>query len=314
MQGSGTVAQRLLSSGMNVNALRTNDVLRKDEWIQYDEAVVEIARQRLIAVGDLLNAGLRYSLPNAMGHTQLEWERVGDMDPAEVSMSGVTPGSNDRMMFDLESMPIPIIHKDFNLNIRTLSASRNTGMPLDTMQAQMCSRLVSERTEDILFNGVQVGGVNGTVYGYFTAPQRNTGAVTANWLTATGEQIVADILRMIDAAVGDNMYGPYMIYVPYAVYVKMGDDFKANSDKTILQRCMEIPGITAIRPSSNFAAPNVLMVQMTNDVVEMVEGMQPTTIMWDTNGGMTTNFKVMSIMVPRIRNDQIGQSGIVHFS
>src|SRR5690606_33206914 len=84
---SGSVAARMLQSGFNVNALRTNGTLRKDEWIQYDTAVVEVARKRLGAVADLLNAGLRYNLANALGTTRVEWETVSDMDPADITMS-----------------------------------------------------------------------------------------------------------------------------------------------------------------------------------------------------------------------------------
>ena len=47
LTGHGDVAQRLLQSDFQVNALRTNDVLRKDEWIQFDEALIDVARQRL---------------------------------------------------------------------------------------------------------------------------------------------------------------------------------------------------------------------------------------------------------------------------
>lgn len=313
MHASGGVASRLLSSGMNIDALRTNDVLRKDEWVSYDTAVVEIARERLGAVGDLLSAGLRFDLPNALGTTKIEWERISDMDPADLSMSGITPGQEDRQVFDLESMPIPIIHKDFSINVRTLEASRTTGQSLDTTQAAMASRLVSERTENILFNGAQVGGPNNNIFGYRTAPDRNIGNVTANWNIATGEQILADTLAMIGVLISDNMYGPYTIYVPYDAYTHLGDDFKANSDKTIMQRLMEVPGIGAVKPSARFTN-EVLMVQMTSDVVDIVVGMQPTPVMWDSHGGFKTNFKVMAMMFPRIKSDMDGQSGIAHFS
>ena len=41
-----TVAGALLANNMNVNALRTNATLRKDEWELLDRAVIEIARER----------------------------------------------------------------------------------------------------------------------------------------------------------------------------------------------------------------------------------------------------------------------------
>lgn len=312
--GGGNVAATLLANSFRVEALRTNNVLRKDEWELFDTTVVQIAQERLIGVADLLNAGLRFDLANAMGTTRLEWERMGDMDDAEISMSGLKEGENDRVIFDLASLPIPIIHKDFSINARALAASRNLGQSLDTTQAAAAARLVSERTENLLFNGANVSGTNGNIYGYQTYPDRNTGSVTASWLTATGEQILADVLSMIEDAIADNMYGPYVIYVPNAVLVKLGNDFKANSDKTILQRLKEVPGISDIRPSSKMSTTSVLLIQMTSDVVDMVVGQQPVPIQWDSHGGMKMNFKVMTIMVPRIKSDQSGQCGIVHYS
>ena len=59
---------------------------------------------------------------------------------------------------------------------------------------------------------------------------------------------------------------------------------------------------------------NKLPVQLTPDVIQMIDGIQPTMVQWDSHGGMVTNFKVLSIMLPRTRNDSEQQSGIVHGS
>ena len=58
----------------------------------------------------------------------------------------------------------------------------------------------------------------------------------------------------------------------------------------------------------------VILLQLTSDVVDIVVGMQPTTLQWEDMGGMITNFKVMAIMVPRIKDTQTSQSGIVHYT
>lgn len=314
LKGSdGSTAMKLLQSGFDANVLRTNEVLLKDEWIKFDNKVVQIARQRLIGVGDLLSAGLSTPLDNPLGHTRVEWQRMGDMEPAEVSMSGVTQGRNDRLEFDLEGVPVPIIHKDFNINIRALYASRNGGLPLDTAQAELAARLVSEKLEEMLFIGApQIKMQNSTIYGYKTAPQRNTGTVY-NWSTATGDQIVEDVLEIINALYADKMYGPFVFYIPLTWFVALGEDFKAASDKTIMARIKEIPGVQDVRPSENLTN-EVVTVQMTSDVVDMIDGMQPTTLMWESHGGMVFNFKVMAIMVPRMRSTKSGQSGIAHFT
>lgn len=311
--GDAGTAMKLLASGFNTDCLRTNEVLLKDEWIQFDNKVVQIARQRLVGVGDLLSAGLSTPLANPLGHTRVEWQKMSDMDPAEVSMSGVTQGRNDRLEFDLEGVPVPIIHKDFNINIRALHASRNGGLPLDTTQAELAARLVSEKVEEMLFVGAaSIKIQNSTIYGYKTAPNRNTGTVY-NWSSATGDQIVEDILEMISALYADKMYGPFVFYIPLTWFVALSDDYKAASDKSILSRVKEIPGVQDIRPSENLTN-EVVAVQMTSDVVDMIDGMQPTTLMWESHGGMVFNFKVMAIMVPRMRSSLSGQSGIAHFT
>lgn len=310
----GGVAMKLLQSGFNVNALRDNSVLRKDEWIKFDTAVVEVARQRLVAVGDLVSRGLTYDVPNALGITKVEWERIGDLGDATISMSGLTVGQNDRVEYELQSVPLPIIHKDFQINLRTLESSRTLGTPLDTTQAELAGRIVAEKIEQILFVGSSVAGSTNKIFGYTTQTNRNTGSTTADWNSATGAQIVADVLAMIDKAVTDNYYGPYMIYCSTAAMVHLADDYKAESDKTILQRIKDIPNIIDVKGSSNLGNGEVILVQMTRDVVDMIDGIQPTVVMWESHGGFMINFKVMAIMVPRVKADKATQSGVVHYT
>ena len=315
--GTGSVAQRLLANGMNPMALRTNAVLRKDEWVKYDTAVVTVARQRLNAVMHLMERCLTFPVENAMGITRLEWENMSHMEGAEISMSGVTRGRNDRVEFTPQAIPLPIIHKDFFLNIRHLTASRNTGQPLDTTQAEQAARLVSEATESLVFNGATITSDGSRIFGYLNAPNRNVGTLSGDWSNATavtGEQIVRDILAMVQALEDDHYYGPYGLYVPTNYYNRMLDDYKANSDRTILERVLALPPIDNVWPSEFLPPNNVVMVTFQRDVVDLVEGFGPTMIDWETEGGMQVNFKIMSIMVPRVKADAKGQSGIAHFS
>lgn len=310
----GSVASRMLTNGFQVNSLRTQGTLRKDEWILYDTAVVDIARKRLVGVSDLLSRGLRFNLANALGTTRVEWEKISDMEGADITMSGISESQNDRVTYDLEGLPVPIIHKDFNINVRVLEASRRTGQSLDMTQAQVASRKVAEQIETMLYRGATILGSNNPIYGYTTAPNRNTGNLTADWATATGEQIVGDVLTMIDTLVTDNMYGPYVLYVPANAHTHMGDDYKADSDKTIMQRVKEISGIADVKMTKDLNTGEVLLVQLTSDVVDMIDGLNPTVVEWDSHAGMIVHFKVMAIMLPRIRNDFLLQSGIAHYS
>lgn len=315
--GAGDVATRLLSSGFNVNSLRPMGTLQKDEWKLLDDTVIQISRQRLRLVKDLMSRGLTMNLPNALGHTRVEWERVSDLGPAEIDMSGLTQTPNDRVIYDLVGLPVPIIHKDFQINIRALEASRNRGIPLDTTQVTVATRKVAEAAEAlVLSGGFSAGGAAfGTVYGYTNFPDRNTGSTTADWNVATGDQIVADILAMINKAQADGFYGPYIIYASPTSYVHMGDDYKAASDKSIIMRLLEIPDLEAIMPSDNITDPGVaILVQMSTETIDLIVGMQPTVVHWESQGGMVHNFKVMAILVPRLKSDQGGRAGLVHYT
>jgi len=313
LTGMGSVAHKLLANGLNINALRTNDVLRKEEWLVYDRTVIDVARARLVGVADLLSANLRLDLPNAFGTTVVQWEKMSDMTGAQIDMHGLTEGEKDRLEFSLENVPVPITHKEFSINIRALAASRNGGMPLDTTQAAVSTRRVSDGLENMLFNGSTIKAGGGSIYGYTTFPSRNIGNLAAAWSTATGAQILADFLAIIDALVADNMFGPYMVYVPVTYYTNMLDDFKTASDKSTLQRLLEIPQISGIKPTTQLTT-GVVFVQMTSDVVDMVVGFQPIPVMWESHGGMVVNVKVLAIMVPRLKADYDGRCGIAHYS
>lgn len=321
----GTVGQRLLAANFDHNILRpcatavgsegltVNGVLLEDEWKLFDRTVQQVSREKLIAVTDLIRRGLVMDLPNALGVMSIEWEQVkGDLLDAEVTMSGLTEAQKDRMEFETLSMPVPIFHKEFFYNLRHLAAARRNGRQPDQEHAQVATRKIAEKIEGTLFNGLTVGG--STIYGLLTHPLRKTITLTASWLTATGEQIVADIIAMIDKATAapNNMEGPFILYVPTLVAAKWGQDYKANSDKTILQRIREIPGISDILMTNRLTGSNVLLVQATSDVVQMINGIQPTMVEWESHGGFQHNFKIIAIMLPRVRSNGWAQSGIVH--
>lgn len=320
--GTGNVAQTLIANNMNPMALRTNATLLKDEWIELDTAIVNIARERLVVAGDLLERGLRMNVQNALGTLVVQHQTASEFTAAEVSMDGVTKTQGDRQTFNLVSTPLPVIHKDFQIQLRHLEASRRQGQSIDVSQAEEATRQVSETIEGMTLNGLTSGDTLGfgtssaQLFGYTNRTSRNTVTLAQAWDASgkTGEEILDDVLAMITAAHNDRMFGPYMLYVPGDYYVALLDDFKAQSDKSILSRLLEIPSIIDIKAADKMTADNVVLVQMTRSNVDMVVGMEPTVVAWEGQGGMVLNFKVMSIMVPRIKLDAGSRSGIVHLS
>src|SRR5690606_11808642 len=166
------------------------------------------------------------------------------------------------------------------------------------------------------FKGLSMTVLGSSIAGLTTEPNRHVGAVAASWESAstTGTSKVDDVIAMIDNAISDNMYGPYGLFVTQKACTMLADDYKAESDITQLNRLLQIPGIEFVLPSKDLAPDNIILVQLTRDVIEIVNGMQPTLVQWESHGGMQFTFKFMAIMLPRVRSTQTDQSGIVHYT
>lgn len=298
--------------------LQTNAqaTLRKDEWIALDKAIIKAALPRLNAVGDLRGAGLQYTIPNGLSKTVLEHEAQSDIGGAVVSMDGIRQGETERPVYDLRSLPLPIIHKDFNFSARQVMASRNGGSPLDTTMGELAGRKVAEEAEKLLLGesaSYAFGG--GTVYGYKNFPNRLTKTITA---PSTGNQAttVAEVLDMRKKSTDAKYYGPWVLYYSPAWYGYMDGDYSLtggnNPNQTLRERLKRIEGIVDVKPADYLTGTTLLLVQQTADVARMVVGMDITTVQWETHGGMQLNFKVMAILVPQLRADFNGNTGIVH--
>jgi uncharacterized linocin/CFP29 family protein len=305
---------------ININATAT---LRRDEWKQLDEALVDISRYRLGGVQDLIDSGLVYNLGNAMGTTVLEWHDVSDAMEADLTMDGVTRSPGDRVVFQHNYLPIPILHVDYEINARVLASSRSLGNSLDTTSVERAGRKIYEKLENMLFTNTtySFGGTdsrsNNTIYSYINHPDRNTVNLSIPWnasaMTAAG--LLQDVLEMKQASINDYHYGPWKLYIPTAYETVLDDDYDTTTPgTTIRERILKIAGITGIKVIDSLPANNVLLVQMTPDVVRLVRGMDLTNVEWNTEGGMVTKFKVMAIMVPQIRSDQALRTGVVHLA
>jgi hypothetical protein len=354
-QAQGEVANQLISNGrLNVGSLRpfigddgnpyvtiykggpvtspssyvdrrinTNATLRRDEWKQLDEALLEISRQRLGGIADLEAKGLVYNLGNAMGTTVLEWHDVSDAMEAVVSMDGVTRGRNDRVNYQTNYLPIPIIHVDYQINARELAASRSLGNPLDTTHAERAARRVNEKLEQMLFTNTTFayGTVDdrsrNKIYSYINFPDRNTVTLGAHWDASakTAGGILQDVLNMKASSIAAYHYGPWMLYIPTAYETVLDDDYDTTTPGiTIRERILKIAGIQGIKIIDTLPADNVLLVQMTSDVVRLVRGLGLQNVEWNEEGRFITNYKALMIAVPQLRSDQSGKTGIVHLA
>jgi len=335
-QGGGQVAETLMAHNFDAGSLRpylngagqacitvngqeqitTNApaTLRKDEWIHLDGVVLKAAKARLNVVADLRQGGLEYNIPNGLGKTTLEHEAQSDIGDAQISMDGIRESEGGRPQYDLRSLPLPIIHKDFSFSARQVATSRNSNTPLDLSTAELAARRVAEEAEKLALgelSAYQYGG--GSVYGFKNFPNRLTKSMTAP-TSSNHDVTVREVLEMRKQSTDNNYFGPWCIYYSPAWYAYMDEDYRDNGNNTITlrERLMKIQGIDDIKPADYLTGNDMIMVQKTADVARMVVGMDVTTLQWPSQGGMQLNYKVMAILVPQIRGDYTNQTGIIH--
>ena len=340
-QPTGSVATRLLAANFDVSTLRpwignggrtliaqnqggkvvavpsmvNNATLLYDEWKTLDSAVVAAAQPRLRVVADLRAAGLTYNIPNGMGKTVLMSQNISDIGDAGISMDPTRQTAGDRPEFDLTNLPLPVIHKDFSINARQLAASRNGGSPLDTTTAQLAARKVSEEAEKLALGQLDFTYGGGSIYGLLNFPSRITHTMVSpaasGWTPAATLQ---DILAMRQASTDAYHYGPWVLYNSPAWDQYLDEDYKDESDISLRARLAQVNGIQAIRTADYLTGYAMLLVQQSQDVIRLVIGMDITTVQWEEMGGLRLNFKVMAILVPQLRADANGNTGIVHGS
>lgn len=323
--------------------------LRKEEWKELDRVVLRAARYRLLAWADLA-ASNSFGGFNGMSKLVLEYETMADPGEAIVDMTGLTEGRTDSPLFQLQGLPLPITHSDFWYDARRLAVSRNTGTPLDVTMGEAAGRRVAEMLETTtigITTGLSYGGTGGLsgggaygrsskVYGYLNYPDRLTyttltAPTTGGWTAST---TLNQVLAMKDILTAQKFYGPFMIYTSNDWDKYMDGDYILTggnvATQTLRQRIEAIKGISGCKrldylfgsaPATNKGPVppidvtlkpfTLIFVQQTAEVARAVNGMDITTVQWESIGGMRLNFKVMCIQVPQIRSDYYGNSGIL---
>lgn len=303
--------------GLAVNAATT---LRPEEWVQLDQVLIDVKRERLTGYNYIVGKGLVTPLNNAYAKSVLEWHTVSDSQEILMTMDAINRSQGDAVQYKDHFLPLPLLHGDFEISDRKLAISRGgTGEAIDTTELAHKVRRIEERKEDLLFGSESIysyGG--GSIYSFFTFPDRNQVVTAAAWDASgkTGAQIYADVKGMKAANFAANCYGPFTLFIPTDWNEVLDNDYSVsgNSLMTIRQRLMLIDGIEAIVGVDRQKADNAVLVQMTKSIVDIVQGMPLQNVQWPTEGGMMHKFKTMTITVPRLRSDYDGQTGIAHLT
>ena len=303
-----------------VRHLQIHSTLRKDEWENLDRMVVETGKEILVGVLDLRGAaGLLRTVSIATSIAQ--YNRMSTMPASNLSMNPLSDGERGRVDFTLAGVPIPFAFNDFQLDIRTLTASRILGGDgLDVSQGAEAAYQVALTWETLLFRGTpalavadRVGALN-TIYGYTTHPDRNTGTATGDWGDATNGfvNIINTVEAMKLALRQDRCYGPYWLYINDHNWADAGR-MNALATRRALEVLLADPALAKVQNSPQLLSGELVMVDPKPRNVQWVEGAMIRPVEWDEKGGLGTNFRVIGAGAPLVKSTSEGQSGVAHF-
>lgn len=303
--GEPIYEQRLLT---NANA-----TLKVEEWRVIDEAVEEAARIQLRFTDDLIGAGLRKDI-DGMATPALSYQTMGDITDATISMRPLREAEKDRPEYGIATMPIPLIHKGTSIDLRELEVTRRVGRPIDTTMIGLMTRKVMEMAENLAIGNLSFTWGGGSVYGPRNFPLRNTKVLTNPTAgTWTPDVTFNEVLSMRTIARDDFRPGPYRMYYSTDWDVYLDQDYSpAYPGVTLRSRLSQVASITEWVPLEILTGYQMIMIQMTRDVIQMVVGMAVRAIEWSSGDGFEHFITIMTILVPWMRVDQANNCGVVH--
>lgn len=310
----------MTNGSMNLQTLRpvfqknAAGVLREEDWEQVDRAVVESAQTRLRIVSDMVSANMVARAEAGLGVVLSSWDKESDMTDADIDMSGIAEGERDRLTYERDSVPVPIIHKDFTIHLRNLLSSRRNGEPLDVASSRVAGRKVAETVEKMIVNGTGGPTVGGfTLQGLTNHSDRITSTAAGlgggDFGTAgNGRKTLQGAIAAFQAI---SYYGPFMMYVPAAQFMELLQPVSANGEKSELTYMKEefSEYIRDIRPLYSLTAGTCAMAQWTPDVMDLFFAEDITTLQWMQNP-MLTQYKVLMAVAPRFKVNANGDLAV----
>ncbi len=179
--------------------------LTSDEWVRINDAVIQVARRKLVGRRVIDVYG-----PLGAGFQAVAYDEFTGDQPANVDVVGEEPTAvvfTDNRQFRM----IPIIYKDFLLHWRDLESARRLTHPLDTSAAAGAASFLADKEDEMIFHGLPKYGYEGlmTAKGRKQVPLRD-------W-SEPGEAF-QNVVEAAEALFEGGHYGPYALVASPRLY------------------------------------------------------------------------------------------------
>lgn len=182
--------------------------LSEARWREMNLSVVEVARRKLVGRRFLDLFG-----PLGAGVQTVHNDVYAGTERAAIGILGEEPIAPVRAS-GRQILRIPILYKDFSLYWRDIQTTEQFGTPLDLSAAVAAASFVSDREDDMIFNGIDELGLPGLL----TVPGR-TILPLGDWNVVGGA--LQSVSNAIERLVETGCYGPYCLVTSPFLYAKL---------------------------------------------------------------------------------------------
>jgi len=292
-------------------------IFTPEEWKTIDTRLREIAASRQVGIAKLKELGLVYNLANPFASQSLEYIKTSDMHDASVNMNFKVTNETDKQAVKTANIPIPVISWRWSFDIRELQMSRLYNRPLDLQGAKVGARKIGEKLESMMF------GANATILDdkkidsiiSFADSNKITNLHDWDSTNTTTAHILEDVIALKKKSIEDKHFGKWILFVAQNYEARLDDDYGVDTTTKayipLMDRIKKINGILDVIVSDFLPDDTVALVQMTNDTIELINGMELTTVQLMNAGGL--NFEMLSFVMqaPAVKSDYYGNCGIV---
>lgn len=292
-----------------------NGTVRHEDFLIIQDRIVEVRRRALNGIADLMAAGLTFSAP--IESQLVGFENINEFQEAKQEMNPNSYQNNDTVFTEVFT-PNPITHQSFSVPFRNSGFDYKRSLGLTESIRQ-----VSERLEDTLFNGntaivARYDGANQPIYGYTTHPNRGTGTISDWTNSANLANIVNETVEQVGAMrenQGDVANNSLIMYVSNSIWSVLQKDYKADSEKTVLNRLLDIAEIRDVKPAEKLAGVSAVLVEMEARSIELAIASDIVAVPHlKTNPMAPAEFTTYAAMVHQIKKDSNDKTGVRHLT
>ena len=302
---------QLTASPEQSKQLRNNSSLPPDAWQSIDDTLYRNFDDTLRVVQDLRAAGL--TTQESIYSKESVWDLLGGEHEASVDMDPETATDEGAVTYDRDGVPLPLVHDDFSIGFRDEAPQgERKGGGLQSLNAEEATRSVAEALERLALYGDERfrGGKGYDLWGLANFPNAHTGTL-GDWET-NPNSARDDFRAMMNDIRGDEIFpgnGGYWTYISRDLEYDLDnfDDY-GDGDTTIRERLNNLSGLGRIEVSDYLDSGTAVTFAPRREVIDLAVMQEESVIQWDDP--LRSRFKVLSGMVPRVKETYDGQVGI----